>query len=102
MIIFVGSFWGDPHFTTLDGKSYTFNGLGEYTLTNIATENVTFSLQARTERAVKEDGSLSDATIFSAFAAMDQSNASIHVQLNTVKDGIHILQIYMYFCEILN
>ena len=28
---------GDPHITTIDGKSYTFNGLGEYWL--ISTSN---------------------------------------------------------------
>lgn len=52
---------------------------------------MTFYLQARTERALKEDGNLSDATVFSAFAAKDQSNASIHVELNVAKDGVYYL-----------
>lgn len=28
----VGFMWGDPHFQTVDGVRYTFNGLGEYVL----------------------------------------------------------------------
>ncbi|XP_052236237.1 uncharacterized protein LOC127848005 isoform X4 [Dreissena polymorpha] len=83
-----GSFWGDPHMSTLDGMNYTFNGLGEYVLLSIETSHVTFSLQARTERAVKEDGNLSDATIFTAFAARDNTNSSIHVELNKAKDNV--------------
>ena len=34
---------GDPHITTLDGLSYTFNGLGEYVMINAS--NGTFVLQ---------------------------------------------------------
>ncbi|XP_052274481.1 uncharacterized protein LOC127874294 isoform X2 [Dreissena polymorpha] len=83
-----GSFWGDPHMRTLDGMNYTFNGLGEYVLLSVVTSNVTFSLQARTERAVKEDGNLSDATIFTAFAARDNTNSSIHIELNSAKDNV--------------
>ena len=30
-ITFVGRLFGDPHFVTLDGKNYTFNGCGWYT-----------------------------------------------------------------------
>ncbi|XP_060603455.1 mucin-like protein isoform X2 [Ruditapes philippinarum] len=85
-----GTFWGDPHFQTLDGLNFTFNGLGEYTLLKVQTENISFDLQARTERARKQDGSLSDATLFSAFAAKDSSNASFYVELNKAKNGLNL------------
>uniref|UniRef100_S4RE12 VWFD domain-containing protein n=1 Tax=Petromyzon marinus TaxID=7757 RepID=S4RE12_PETMA len=40
---------GDPHITTLDNVSYTFNGLGEYTILEVFTNNVTsFTMQGRT------------------------------------------------------
>lgn len=83
----IGTFWGDPHFITLDGRNFTFNGLGEYTLLHVDTSNITLDIQARTERALKNDGSLSDATVFSAFAVKESSNASLHVQLNKAKSG---------------
>lgn len=38
---------GDPHFTTLDGFRYTFNGLGEYCL--LATLDETTEIQVRTQ-----------------------------------------------------
>ena len=43
---FKGWFWGDPHINTLDGRMYTFNGRGEYTL--VSLEGF-FELQARTQ-----------------------------------------------------
>lgn len=101
-------FWGDPHFKTLDGKTFIFNGLGEYTLLKLRAENVSFDLQARTERAMKSDGTLSDATIFSAFAAKD-GVSSLHVELNASKDGKYLQYIdgttdivFYYFCCLLN
>ena len=55
---------GDPHITTLDGRTYTFNGRGEYVLLK---ENVSnFEFQGRTELAPN-----SNATIFSAFAVKE-------------------------------
>ena len=58
---FTGWTFGDPHITTLDGRTYTFNGLGEYVITRITDE---FELQART--TVASDNTT--ATIFSAVA----------------------------------
>ncbi|XP_077996694.1 uncharacterized protein LOC144450002, partial [Glandiceps talaboti] len=82
-------FWGwmigDPHITTLDGITYTFNGLGEYTL--VTAENDYFRLQGRTKRAIKKDGTESDyATIFTSFVAQ-QTDASL-VQVDMTEDGM--------------
>ena len=60
---------GDPHITTIDGRTYTFNGWGEYILLELIPEegNTTqFVLQGRTS-PVNESTSNS-ATQFSAFA----------------------------------
>jgi len=65
-------FFGDPHITTIDGVLYSFNGLGEYYMVYSPT---LFTLQARTQKALKDDGTPSDATVFVAFAAKDY-NAS--------------------------
>ncbi|CAF4799370.1 unnamed protein product, partial [Rotaria sp. Silwood2] len=56
-----GGTWGDPHFTTLDGSAYTFNGYGEYTYLaitdfstsvntafNPSTQSLIFNAQIRT------------------------------------------------------
>ena len=53
--------FGDPHVTTLDGKLYTFNGLGEYVLGRVDGE---IEIQARTALAAPN----TTATIFSALA----------------------------------
>lgn len=44
---------GDPHIITLDGKQYTFNGIGEYTVLDV---DGAFILQGRTQQAVDESG----------------------------------------------
>lgn len=44
--------FGDPHFVTFDGVSYSFNGKGEYTLVNSAEK--VLSIQGRTEAVMGE------------------------------------------------
>ncbi|GAB1599636.1 mucin-like protein [Argonauta hians] len=63
--IIVSSF-GDPHFVTLDGFSYTFNGLGEFEMLNVKNKSnseVILQVQCRTKRTKSQN-----ATMFEAFA----------------------------------
>jgi len=75
--LFLAITFGDPHVTTLDGLTYTFNGLGEYWL--MQTTVATFEFQARTGQASTSDGDLTDATVFTAFA-VNTDNGWIQVR----------------------
>ena len=82
-----GGAFGDPHVLTLDNKTYTFNGHGEYWL--IKLDEAPFYLQARTERAFYSDGNMSDATVYSAFAMKEnwEGVTLLQVELNENKNG---------------
>ncbi|KAM4043759.1 uncharacterized protein ACNLHF_014031 [Anomaloglossus baeobatrachus] len=73
-----GSLFGDPHINTLDGVNYTFNGLGEFILTNVKDENdtVIFRLQGRTARASNGTHD-TQATNFVGLAAIIQDETTI-------------------------
>ena len=75
MLLSIGWLWGDPHFVTLDGRNYTFNGLGEYTMVN--AKNGHFELQARTKLA-KGGGT---ATVFAAAVAKEVNTSAVQVAL---------------------
>ncbi|XP_075617406.1 mucin-4 isoform X3 [Balearica regulorum gibbericeps] len=56
--------FGDPHITTLDGLTYTFNGLGDFVLLLARDAWTSFVLHGRTART-----NMAQATNFVAFAA---------------------------------
>eukprot|EP00058_Branchiostoma_floridae_P022683 XP_002608173.1 hypothetical protein BRAFLDRAFT_90412 [Branchiostoma floridae] len=68
---------GDPHFTTIDNKDYTFNGLGEYTLVNALDGE--FLVQGRTRKAIGSNGLETNATVLSAVAAKTSNSSSVQV-----------------------
>ena len=70
---------GDPHFWTLDGKRYTFNGIGDYHM--VQTTDDHFSLQARLQQISRADDSLAKATEFNALVAKEQDGDVIQVQV---------------------
>ncbi|XP_019636809.1 PREDICTED: mucin-like protein, partial [Branchiostoma belcheri] len=65
----------DPHFTTMDGVSYTFNGLGEYVIVDV--DNGLYQVQGRTTLA---PGS-SHATVISAVVISERGKLPIQTNI---------------------
>nr|XP_054761236.1 uncharacterized protein LOC129267613 [Lytechinus pictus] len=82
-------FWGDPHIRTLDGRGYTFNGLGEYFMLEY-TNNDSFVLQARTGKAFNNSEPVDTGTVFTAFAAT-QGISVVEFSLNDNRTAMRIL-----------
>ncbi|XP_035022120.2 sushi domain-containing protein 2 isoform X2 [Hippoglossus stenolepis] len=74
-----GFVFGDPHFITFDGLSYTFNGEGEFDL--VSSPERKLSIQARTERVELQNSTLAKATWLSAVAMKERSSDVIEVRL---------------------
>uniref|UniRef100_A0A3Q3JPF9 Sushi domain containing 2 n=1 Tax=Monopterus albus TaxID=43700 RepID=A0A3Q3JPF9_MONAL len=79
--------FGDPHFITFDGVSYSFNGKGEYTLVMSAQKQLT--IQGRTEPV---NGTMINATKLSAVAMKEASSDVIEVRLVSGHHGLEVLQ----------
>lgn len=54
----------------------------------INTRTASFILQARTGLATTENGTTINATIFSAFAAKDQTGSTVQIEMSRDKKGI--------------
>ena len=86
---------GDPHIRTLDGLSYTFNGLGEYIL--LKTRQDEFTLEGRTIQAFDSYGQAIEATSYTAFAAKETHSDLVQIQVNSARNGkSSIIYIYIY------
>ncbi|XP_063960999.1 uncharacterized protein LOC129268585 isoform X3 [Lytechinus pictus] len=84
-----GWFWGDPHINTLDGRKYTFNGLGEY-ITLSYNQGDPFVLQSRTGKAFNNSEPVEHGTVFIGFAAT-QDITKVEFQLNDNRTEMSIL-----------
>ncbi|NXX99345.1 MUC4 protein, partial [Centropus bengalensis] len=77
-----GDAFGDPHITTLDGLTYTFNGLGDFVLLLAGDARTSFVLQGRTART-----GTAQATNFMAFAAQYTSTITTTVEWSLESQG---------------
>ena len=82
--------FGDPHMVTLDGTPFTFNGYGEYFILKVS--GVDFTLQGRMEPLTGDDGRLTRATVYTAFAAKESGSDTVQVRNN-----VHLLIIVLRF-----
>ena len=83
---FVAFVYGDPHFVTLDGLRYTFNGKGEFIF--IETDDSAFTLQGRMKEVTTTVGRPPAATVLSALVAKQLDSDTI--QFGIGRRGIDI------------
>ncbi|CAM9328463.1 unnamed protein product [Bubo scandiacus] len=74
--------FGDPHITTLDGLTYTFNGLGDFVLLLASDAQTSFMLHGRTAQT-----GTAQATNFVAFAAQYISTITTTVEWTLGSQG---------------
>uniref|UniRef100_A0A8C4WYG9 Mucin-like protein n=2 Tax=Eptatretus burgeri TaxID=7764 RepID=A0A8C4WYG9_EPTBU len=82
---FIAALFGDPHLTTLDGVSYTFNGLGDFVILQGNNTNGTYlMMQGRTQRAGPSQNL--PATNFVLLAAKEDDGLTVEWKLNGTND----------------
>ena len=74
--------WGDPHFLTFDGASYTFNGYGEYILLQL-NNGADLEFQGRMIPILDDRGDRTKATALTALAVRGIENDTIQVRLGS-------------------
>ena len=82
--LFTAWLGGDPHIRTLDGHTYTFNGIGDYLLLGVKNSSE-FLIHSRMSKAKVNPNSTitaSRATVFSAFALRTDQGAVVELYLN--------------------
>ena len=87
-LFLIGWMMGDPHFVTLDGLRYTFNGHGEFTLLQ-TTNSSELVVQGRMVSTEGNGTGSVHATVFSAIVAK-QENSDI-VQFEISRRGLDAL-----------
>uniref|UniRef100_A0A3P8SW11 Sushi domain containing 2 n=1 Tax=Amphiprion percula TaxID=161767 RepID=A0A3P8SW11_AMPPE len=78
--------FGDPHFITFDGVSYSFNGKGEYTL--VTSEETQLVIQGRTEPV---EGTTLNATTLTSVVMTDLYSDVIEVRLASGHNSLEVL-----------
>ena len=87
-LMLLGWMIGDPHFITLDGLKYTFNGHGEFYILQTINSSQ-FVVQGRMISVLGNDSNLARATVFSAIVAKQEDSDAVQFQLS--RQGLDVL-----------
>ncbi|XP_035824838.1 fibrillin-3, partial [Aplysia californica] len=80
--------FGDPHLSTLDGRTFILHGIGEFRLLEVditsqaGNGDVRFRLQGRTCKSFSQTGQLLPSTSFCAFALENTQGSSARVEIS--------------------
>ncbi len=74
---------GDPHFTTVDGLRYTYNGVGTHVM--LVTDDDSFTLHCRLSQVWNSQGHSLGASVFTGIAG-SCGNISDIVQVSLTAD----------------
>ncbi|KAG8456187.1 hypothetical protein GDO86_002111 [Hymenochirus boettgeri] len=85
----VASAFGDPHFITFDGASFTFNGKGEYVL--VISQYKLLNIQGRTQAPLFPNGSIVPATGLCSVAMREGESDVVEVRLAASSEKVEIL-----------
>ena len=93
--------WGDPHMKSLDGHTFTFNGLGDYTMVRLQNSPSGFNLQARLSKAVVNGtGEVPKAAVFSGFCVKDGEGAQVEIYMNVTSKLCYCGDLLLWlFCK---
>lgn len=82
---------GDPHFTTLNGSSYTFNGYSEYTLIKSTVAQLEVQLRLVSVNMTASNTSEDKATAIVAFVIKNGNQSRVQFELFPLQKLIQIL-----------
>ena len=78
--------YGDPHFMTFDGASYTFNAAGDYRL--VESRDLSFQMQGR---VTELPGGNENATVFTAVAMKFSKSPLVIVEIDGATSGMSVV-----------
>ena len=84
---YAGAAYGDPHFITLDGGRYTFNGKGVFYL--VKTIDDSFEVQVRMVQALSRGNTPLRSTVIEAVAAKEYSSNTVVFEASTM--GLRVI-----------
>uniref|UniRef100_A0A336M8F3 CSON013620 protein n=2 Tax=Culicoides sonorensis TaxID=179676 RepID=A0A336M8F3_CULSO len=91
----IASVFGDPHFITLDGLEYSFNGIGEFVLLKSTDSRDKFEIQGRFEQMPRNSYGEIKASHLSSIALKGNSSNVIEIRMRSRESVRYRLDVFL-------